>query len=282
MANGKSLGNLVISEYGFGPDLVGGVRDNDVQKGTIQADFYFADDAAALDLKRYGQGLGYMQTVTFSLDSGKQQILFRSGTGGALIGTFSDPPQGGYTYRNGQSNFADKTMPFYTDPPLSPGAITVMEPQFSDTPRISFLPEFINDTVPPVPGFGDTLNGKNGSVTFETALVGVISIPNDKKDGIYQVQVLQTFTWGQTYTYKAGPVDTANSYTLKTIPLTFSRTPSAAFVSAYDKKGPNGKIEWLVDFTPEPGVNALLGAGVLSLSILYGKGRKRVRSRFRP
>ncbi len=58
----------------------------------------------------FPQGLTYMQTVKFTTD--KQQQIFRNGTGGDLKGTFSDPPQGGFTLPDGSKVFENDKTPW--------------------------------------------------------------------------------------------------------------------------------------------------------------------------
>lgn len=232
-------------------------------------------------------GLTYMQTALFNTNL--QQRIFRDEGGNNLIGTFSDPPFLGYTTRTGRA-FANDTRPWYSfiQPTGMAGAIppnSFNMHQFEDTPSIGF------GNLNGIPGLANVLNGQNGSLSFETALVGTISQPADTGvlnrtntafTGTYSVSVLEDFTWGFTFTY-VGPAGgrpagtyVAADYTVALQPLAFARDASAAFRGAFDKAGNNAGDEWLVRLTqadqacPEPATWLLFATGCVGV-ISYGR-----------
>jgi hypothetical protein len=263
---------------------------------TINANFTTTNQAAGgqANLNTVApQGLTYMQTVLFTTNT--QQTIFRTAGGANLVGTFADPPFLGYTLPGGGTAFTTDTRPWYSTitPAGTPGAIPpnffAGPNQFSDTPTIPFA-DFGDGTR----GLANVLNGQNGSLSFETALVGVCGQPNDNGvlnntnpafTGNYQVCVLRDFTWGLNFTYvgpaggRAAGAYLAADYTTAAQALAFGTDVSAAFRGAFDKVGNNAQVEWNVtliqaDNCPEPGTYLLLSGGLV---LVYVGRRKMAR-----
>jgi hypothetical protein len=281
--NGVKVGELDVTNYA---DTSGGGSAG----LSINANFTTTNQAAggqAILNQVAPLGLTYMQTVTFNTNL--QQQIFRDASGNNLVGTFSDPPFLGYTLRSGATPFNTDTRPWYSTitPAGTPGAIPPNSfpgpNQFQDTPSIGFADS--NG----ISGLANVLNGQNGSLSFETALVGVCSQPNDNGalnntnpafTGTYQVCVLSDFTWGLNFTYVGPnggrPAGTylAADYTTAAQALNFGTDASAAFRGAFDKAGNNAAVEWKVVMVqandcPEPGTYFLFTSAITL--VYFGK-----------
>jgi len=265
------LGSLNISTYA-NTSGVGFTAENIIGNFSLPAGAGPAALATNILTGNYPQGLTYMQTLTFSFDSGRQQRIFQrndvGNVGTTLFGTIPDPPQNGYKLANGATSLAGDTTPWYSTITPTAGAAVpgnfFTGNQFQDTPQIPFAAIGVEN------GLTGLLNGLAGTWTFETALVGVNTIPANLSTGKYQVAVLKDFTWGFSW-------DGTGANTL--IPLTSSDTVSDGFAKAFDRQGPNGAVEWDVAFTPEPGSVTLMfaaGGALLGFARLRRKGKRPV------
>jgi len=251
---------------------------------TIDGDFTTTNQAAGgqLILNTIAPlGLTYMQTVLFNTNL--QQEIFRDANGNDLVGTFADPPYLGYTLRSGARPFSTDNRPWYStiQPAGTPGAIppnSFGAHQFEDVPSIGWADSNM------LSGLANVLNGQNGSLNFETALVGVCvqpaanpaMNPDPAFAGAYMVCVLEDFTWGLNFTY-VGPQGgrtagtyIAADYTTALVGLAFSNNVTAAFRGAFDKAGNNAGVEWNVnlvqaDTCPEPGTWYAVSIGLAIL-----------------
>jgi hypothetical protein len=241
-------------------------------------------------------GLTYMQTVTFN--SQLQQLLFypsdKTANNSFVLpnGTpFSDPPYQGYVLYDGTTQFNTDTTPWYSTiaPAGTPGALpptynwgTAANPnnqQMFDQPNVPWAnpPAASNFFgVPALNGLANLLNGANGNISFETALVGSCNTPANPLTGIWNVCVLEDFTWGMNFNYIANSGGSAGNYTnanyTETIQaINFSNMVSTGFQGAFDRLGNNAPVEWNVNFTqasncvPEPSGFVLLLGGMLAL-----------------
>jgi hypothetical protein len=271
---GIKVGELDISTYAD-TSVAAQARAN------IIANFSIANQAAggaALLNMVAPLGLTYMQTLTFNTPILQETFLDHNGT--RLEGTWADVPYLGYTFPAGPAQFTDDNRPWYADiePAETPGALPLTYPnfgdnQFQDTPRVSWADS--NGR----PGLANILNGNNGSINFESALVGVCGqppeggTPDTAFTGFYTVCVLKTFTWGFNFTYIAGSGGSFGNYTNANynealIALAYSNDVSAGFRGAFDKAGVNAGVEWAValtqaDLCPEPGTWMTLSIGVV-------------------
>ena len=275
---GMRVGSLGVSGYEAG-------KSGDSATATINGNFTKEPgDAVQTKLEAVAPlGLTFMQTVMFMFDSGKQQKIFRDKNGDNLTGTFSDPPQGGYTLTDGTRQFADDKRPWYSTiapsgaagdvPPNSFGAN-----QFRDSPGVPFDPDNGFD------GLANLLMGMDGMLKFETALVGVQMQPEDdpmtaadeRLTGMYMVQVLKDFMWGMNFHFVDDGVAgfSVADYEVMAKPLMFTTDASDAFRSAFD----GGMMEWNVKFVPEPSTAVIMGLGVLAL-LLRARHRRRAGQR---
>lgn len=233
-------------------------------------------------------GLTYMQTALFNTDL--QQQMFLDANGNNLVGTFPDAPYRGYTLPSFARPFSTKNRPWYgsIQPDGTPGALPpnfFAAHQYEDTPSITFGDQGSGESGS-ILGLANVLNGKGGSISFETALVGVSrqppanpqANPDPAFSDPYDVFVLQDFTFGFTFGY-IGPLGgrqpgqyVARDYSVQLQALTFHNDVTGAFRGAFDKAGPNADVEWRVrliqaDATavPEPGtwVTVLAGTAIL-------------------
>jgi hypothetical protein len=219
-------------------------------------------------------GTTFMQALTFNT-SLNQKIFFPSDHTAqnptTLTGTWSDPPVDGYVLFNGSKQLFPDPRPYYST--ITPSGDTGDIPpdnyagphQYSDTPTIPWGNLNANTF-----GIANLLNGLNGSIQFETALVGVCEEPPiaQARTGPYKVCVLKDFTWGLNFTY-VGPnggrptgTYAAADYVSSLRALEFSNDVSETFKTAFDMSGPNGHVEWGVTFVkadnvPEPGTLAM-------------------------
>lgn len=264
IVQGVKVGELDVTNYNN--------TSNGASAGlTIDADFTTTNQAAGGQQILNGiapLGLTYMQTVLFNTN--QQQQIFRDANGNNLVGTFADPPYLGYTLRFGSRPFSTDNRPWYStiEPAGTPGAIPPISfgtHQFEDTPSIGWA------DANGFAGLANILNGQNGSLNFETALVGVCvqpasnpaANPDPAFAGDYKVCVLEDFTWGFNFTY-VGPQGgrpagtyVAADYTAVLVGLAFANNVSAAFRGAFDNRGNNAAVEWNVnmvqaDSCPEP------------------------------
>ncbi len=276
---GHALGTLAVGNY-FSTTNAGAAGAN------ISGDFAFTGDAAAASYVHttYAAGLTYMQTVTFNLASGNQQKIFTrndiGNVGAFLTGTFPDPPQNGYKYADGSTGLSGDTTPWYSTITPTAGSTqpanffidgSAVHHQFYDTPSIPF------GVFGGQSGLTALLANQAGNITFETALVGVSSIPGNLQTGTYQASVLGDFTWGLKFAPLGG-----NNYTTSLIGVTQAvfGAPSAGFLSAFNRSGPQGTGTWNVSLatqvTPEPGaVTALLSASLAGAGLLARRRARR-------
>jgi len=223
--------------------------------------------------------------VKFTTDT--QQRIFRTAGGANLLGTFADPPQGGYMLPDGSvENFGGDTRPWYSS--INPSGVRGDIPpnsfggnQFQDTPTIPFA-AFAGG----INGLAGVLNGKNGSIEFDTVLAGVCNLPADALLGAYQVCVLGQFYWGFDFTYTgngngAAPFARGDyDIALRGLTVNTVQTVSADFAGAFDRAGNNAGVEWRVKFVPaddcpEP---ATMAIGGISLLVLVAVRRRLVRA----
>ncbi len=299
LSNGQAAGNIV-----------GGFTELDAGGNAIPA----AAKQKLIDW--FPHGLTYMQAATFNFKSGSQQQIKRDMNGGDLVGTFSDPPQGGYTERDGTKTVVNDDTPWYSilepadnlNPALNAGAppptatwdrdgdpLTGLNgkefsAQFFDGPRLSF------GSANGIDGLAGLLGGQDGTLQFETALVGVKDMPSIGQnpnalqtgllDGPYKVVVLKTFVWGMNFRFVGNAADglTASDYDLTAL---FGPTPvlgdgvTQSFKDAFDGQGSNSAVEWNVQFVnhavPEPA--AILGWLMLTGAALT---RRQLRHCHRP
>jgi hypothetical protein len=282
--NGTQLGTLTATSTNTGTAASA--------SATITANFTTAGQQAggAAILNNIAPlGLTYMQTVTVNTQF--QQLLFLPSdktVNNAVVlpnGTaFSDPPQGGYVLFDGSTQFPGDNTPWYSTiaPAGTPGALPPVfnwgavggNQQFFDQPTIPWADpaagsNFFN--FPTLYGLANLLNGQNGNISFEAALVGACQIPANLLTGTYLVCVLEDFTWGMNFTYvgpggQAQGTYTSADYTETIQAINFSNTVSNSFKGAFDRQGNNARIEWNVDFNcPEPAgfVTMLVGLAVL-------------------
>ena len=266
---GMKIGSLNVSNYDAG-------KDGTFATASIRGNFT-KEPGAAVQTKLVAAaplGMTYMQTVRFMFDSGKQQKIFRDKNGNDLTGTFSDPPQGGYTLPDGTRPGADDKTPWYSDidPSGTAGDIPpnnfVGANQFSDTPGVPF------GAINGFDGLANLLMGMDGMLKFETALVGVQMQPADdpatavdeRLTGMYMVQVFKDFMWGMNFKFVDDGVAgfTAADYQVTAKDLTFMNSISDDFRTAFD----GGMMEWNVKFVPEPPVVLLVGFALIILARL--------------
>ena len=235
------------------------------------------------------KGTTFMQVLTFNT-SLSQNIFFPSDHTAqnftTLSGTWSDPPMDGYVLFNGAKQLSPDPRPYYST--ITPSGVTGDIPpdnyagphQFSDSPTIPWGNLNANTF-----GIANLLNGLNGSIQFETALVGVCQEPSmaEARTGTYRVCVLKDFTWGLDFTY-TGPVGGRSTggyasadYVSSLRALTFANDVSSAFRSAFDMSGPNSHVEWKVQFVqadsvPEPGTLAMMALAGIAVLTLKGRG----------
>ncbi len=268
VSGGINLGNLNIGTYTNTTNAANaGVK--------ITGDFTASANPATQSVMQalFPQGLTYMQTVTFNFASGNQQLIFTRNDAGnvgtPLTGTFPDPPQNGYRYADGTTGLVGDNTPWYST--ITPTAGAVQPPnsfldgatphQFMDTPSIPF------GVFGGQSGLTALLANQNGTITFEAALVGVSAVPANLVTGTYNATVLSDFTWGLNFA-NTGP-NTYNTTLLGGAAPTVTAGPSAAFVSAFNRGGPQGVATWNVAFTPEPGAACqLLAAGLAGAGLL--------------
>ena len=286
---GLKVGELNVDPYS-------NLSNATVASASISANFTTANQAAG------GQGalntvaplgLTFMQTVR--VNTNLQQLIFRpsdytAANGFVLAGTHSDPPYKGYVLYDGSKQFETDERPWYSTiapsgvagavPPTydwDPGA-GVNNQQLFDQPTIQWANYDANTY-----GMANLLNGQNGSLSFETALVGVCQQPNlaNALTGQYKVCVLKDFTWGINFTYTAGGAAgayTQANYTTALSALTFADDVSATFRGAFDQLGNNAPVEWNVKFTqanecPEPTMT--LSIAVCAAGFLFIRYRRR-------
>lgn len=292
---GVKVGELNVNPY---TDLT----TNTAASLNIQANFTKANQAAggqALLDSRALLGTAFMQTVTFNM-AGQQTIFFGSdkvlGDGTVLPnGTpFPDTPFKGYVLYDGskdQSASGD-LRPYYSDnrpsgvmgdvPPNYYNGNTV---QFSDTPAVQWG-DYNDGKGHTADGLANLLMGLNGSLNFETALVGVCQEPpldNKAPSGQYRMCVLKDFKWGFNFTY-VGPNGGRNAgnyvradYNEANVPLTFANDVTGAFRGAYDQLGNNARLEWnanliQADLCPEPAFILPLAAMLIGLVLFVRRG----------
>lgn len=298
---GMKLGQLDVSKY------TAAKQDEKSTDGFAQA--YIVADFSKTGIDACGEallkanaklGMTYMQVLTLTTDKPQGLILSGEYNGKGpvnLVGTFSDPPIHGVTFFDGMTKTpagAQDDTPWYgivkggkspgTAPTGKPGDLpptlalyTEPKPPEGDGKQHQY-----RDRANLPLNFGDDdkelayyLNGKNGSVVWETALVGVQTIPKNLLTGTYEVVPLLSFTWGMDFTY-VGPKGktkdfTAADYTVTKRPLKASASVSDAFRGAFDQQGDNKDFEWKVDFLkpvnpcPEPASIALFVTGTLGL-----------------
>jgi hypothetical protein len=238
-------------------------------------------------------GLTYMQTVT--VNTNLQQLIFfpsdKTANNSFIFPNgmpFSDPPYQGYVLYNGATQFSTDTTPWYSTiaPAGTPGALPPNytwgggggTQQMFDAPALPWANPAANAFgYPTINGVANLLNGQNGNISFETALVGVCNIPANQLTGVYNVCVLADFTWGMNFTYNGGGNFgnyTSANYTETAQAVTFAANNmvSAGFAGAFDQQGNNAPVEWNVNFTqasncPEPAAFMLLLCGSLALWI---------------
>lgn len=270
---GLKIGVLTVSDYDAEIDMPNGLL-----KLRIRANFKktgIEDGAEELLKKWFPNGLTFMQVHEFTFDSKKQQQIFRDMKKDDLKGTFSDPPQEGYTLRSGNTSLkADKT-PWYSNlklpmdatnapvpggiPPNSfPGDPFCPDNQFCDEPMISFADIDLAGTT--FEGLANLLNGMDGMWQFRTALVGVKEIPTDDGDpnteealkDPYRVMVLKAFEWGATMKFESDGIGGFTAADYKVTPknklLKFTNDVGSKFRGAFDKKDDNKEVEWDVTF----------------------------------
>jgi hypothetical protein len=232
-------------------------------------------------------GLTYMQTVDFQ--TATQQQLFKDANNKNLKGTFSDPPYLGYTLANSTRKFEKDDTPYYST--LTPAGTAGALPsnrfgtnQFEDTPMLPWNNQGKKGNIN---GLANILDGKNGMIDFETALVGVCGAPTpggtpDRAfTQPYHVCVLEDFTWGFDFTYTGGGAPgkyTSADYTESLASIVFGTNISTAFAGAFDKKGNNAADEWLVKFTqanncPEPFTWGMMCSGLFALAVWRARHR---------
>lgn len=267
---GMKIGSLAVSNYDAG-------KSGTSATASILGNFT-KEPGAAVQTKLEAAaplGMTYMQTVRFMFDSGKQQKIFRDKNGNDLTGTFSDPPQGGYTLSDGTRAFAADKRPWYStiEPSGTAGDIPPTYPsfggnQFSDDPGVPF------DADNGFDGLANLLMGMDGMLKFETALVGVQMQPADnpataedeRLTGMYMVQVFKDFMWGMNFKFVDDGVlgFTAADYQVTAKDLTFMTSVSDDFRTAFD----GGMMEWNVKFVPEPPAVLLVGFALIILARL--------------
>jgi hypothetical protein len=299
---GTKVGQLDVSKYTA-------KQDEKSTDGFAQA--YIVADFSKMGIEAGGEallkanaklGMTYMQVLTINTDKPQNLILSGKNNGKGpvpLVGTFSDPPIHGVTFFDGTTK---KPAGAEDDTPWYSVAKGEKNPGTSPTGKPGDLPPTLaRYTEPPPPegdgkqhqfrdranlplNFGENdkelayyLNGKNGSVVWETALVGVQTIPQNPLTGTYEVVPLLSFTWGMDFTY-VGPKGkskdfTAADYKVTKRPLGSSASVSDAFRGAFDQEGDNKDFEWKVNLlkpvaaapNPEPSSLVLLVTGALGL-----------------
>jgi hypothetical protein len=237
-------------------------------------------------------GLTYMQTVT--INSALQQLLFfpsdhTTNNGFVLPNntSFADPLFKGYVLYDGSTQFTGDTTPWYSTigPTNTPGALpptyswgggTIA--QYHDAPNLPWANPQAGTL-----GVANLLAGQAGTITFETALVGVCGEPNPiptaAPNGKYKVCVLQDWTWGLSFSYIGGGTPgayTRANYSESLIPLSFSGMVSNSFEGAFDQLGSNAPVEWNVQFVdanlcPEPGTILLVLGAFAGLAVYRRK-----------
>lgn len=276
---GVKVGELTVNQT----NLSGAVSVSDNITGNFLAVNQGAGGQGLLN-SRAPLGLTFMQTV--AVNTNLQQLIFRPSdytpaNGFVLAGTWSDPPIDGYVLYDGTTQLNPDPRPYYST--ITPSGVAGDIPpisfaggnQFRDTPTIAWA-NYNASTY----GMANLLNGLNGSLAFETALVGACQEPGaaQARTGHYKVCVLEDFTWGLNFTY-VGPGGgrgagnyTAADYTTALIPLAFSTNVSATFRGAFDRVGNNAPVEWDVAFVqaddcPEPGTMVLMAIAAAALAL---------------
>lgn len=290
VVGGVQVGTLTVTEGGGGTlnDASATITANFSTTGQQAGGQAILDEVAPL-------GLTFMQTVTINTNL-QQYLFFPSDTTEGNIITypngspFSDPTYGGYVLYNGTTELTSDTTPWYSTiaPAGTPGALPqtygwqtgsgTLDAQMYDQPSTPWANQNGSALgLGTVYGLANLLNGQNGSIEFEDALVGQCNAPANPLTGTWDVCVLADYTWGETFTYDGGGSAghyTSADYTETLTGVTFAGDDmvSDAFEGAFDQLGSDASVEWNVDFTqagdvPEPGGFTLLAGGALGLWI---------------